>query len=80
MEPGPLPTDQGHRRHTREALSQIPAGSLYVVVEKRFRAHRPARDGATFHYPPISHLQTTGFCIHAALMSGRDPEHGMPFS
>jgi hypothetical protein len=29
---------------------------------------------------PISHLQTTGFCMHAALMSGSAPEQGSPFS
>jgi hypothetical protein len=29
---------------------------------------------------PISHLQTTGFWLHAALISGSAPEHGRPFS
>jgi hypothetical protein len=55
----------------------------HALVPKSGPLGRSGRSGpqqiATVHYP-ISHLQTTGFCIHAALISGRAPEHGRPFS
>ena len=35
---------------------------------------------AQTHDQPVSHRHTTGFCIQAALISGRDPEQGIPFS
>ena len=56
---------QHDRRNVREQSSSLPCQAT----------DRPA----TGHHP-ISHLQTTGFCMHAALMSGSAPEHGRPFS